>query len=51
MYFPACEFIRYELWPLIWDLLHLRQPRGIVRSTAFVKGSIEELRTHSRGQL
>ena len=45
MYVPAYEFTKYALWPPIWDLLHLRQPRGIVRVTAFVKGFIEGLRT------
>jgi glycosyltransferase involved in cell wall biosynthesis len=45
MYIPAYEFIKYALWPPIRDLLHLRQPRGIVRITAFVKGFIEGLRT------
>jgi GT2 family glycosyltransferase len=45
MYIPAYEFIKYALWPPIWDLLHLRQPSGIVRITAFVKGFVEGLRT------
>jgi glycosyltransferase involved in cell wall biosynthesis len=45
MYIPAYEFIRFALWPPIRDLLQLRQPRGIVRITAFVKGFIEGLRT------
>ena len=44
MYIPAYEFIKYALWPPIWDLLHLRKPRGIARITAFVKGFIEGLR-------
>lgn len=45
MYIPAYEFIMYALWPLIRDLLHLRQPRGIVRVTAFVEGFMGGLRT------
>jgi len=45
MYIPAHEFIKYALWPLIRGLLHLRQPSGIVRITAFVEGFIEGLRT------
>jgi GT2 family glycosyltransferase len=45
MYVPAYEFTKYALWPPIWDLLHLRQPRGIVRITAFVKGFFAGLRT------
>jgi glycosyltransferase involved in cell wall biosynthesis len=45
IYIPAYEFIKYALWPPIRDLLLLRQPRGIVRITAFVKGFIEGLRT------
>jgi GT2 family glycosyltransferase len=45
MYIPAYEFIKYALWPPIRDLLHFRQPSGIVRITAFVKGFIEGLRT------
>jgi GT2 family glycosyltransferase len=44
-YIPAYEFIKYALWPPIRDLLHLRQPSGIVRITAFVKGFIDGLRT------
>lgn len=44
-YIPAYEFIRYALWPPIRDLLHLRQPRGIVRITAFLKGFTDGLRT------
>jgi len=34
----AHEFIEQALWPLIRDVLHLRQPRGIVRIAAFAKG-------------
>jgi glycosyltransferase involved in cell wall biosynthesis len=45
MYIPVYEFIKYALWPPIWDLLHLRQPSGIVRITAFVKGFVGGLRT------
>jgi glycosyltransferase involved in cell wall biosynthesis len=45
MYIPAYEFTKYALWPPIRDLLHLRQPSGIVRITAFVEGFIEGLRT------
>src|SRR5262249_35025800 len=45
MYIPAYEFTKYALWPPIRDLLHFRQPSGIVRITAFVKGFIEGLRT------
>jgi glycosyltransferase involved in cell wall biosynthesis len=45
MYIPAYEFAKYALWPPIRDLLHLRQPRGIVRITAFLKGLIVGLRT------
>jgi len=45
MYIPAYEFIKYALWPPIRDLVHLRQPSGFVRITAFVKGFIEGLRT------
>ena len=45
MYIPAYEFTTYALWPPIRDLLHLRQPRGIVRITAFVEGFFEGLRT------
>jgi glycosyltransferase involved in cell wall biosynthesis len=45
MYIPAHEFIKYALWPPIRDLLHLRQPRGIVRITAFAEGFFEGLRT------
>jgi hypothetical protein len=43
MYSPAYEFIKYALWPPIWDLLHLRKPREITRITAFVTGFIEGL--------
>ena len=45
MYIPAHEFIKYALWPPIRDVLHLRQPRGIVRITAFAEGFIDGLRT------
>jgi glycosyltransferase involved in cell wall biosynthesis len=45
MYIPAYEFTKYALWPPIRDLLQLRQPRGMVRITAFVKGFIAGLRT------
>jgi glycosyltransferase involved in cell wall biosynthesis len=45
IYIPAYEFTKYALWPPIRDLLHLRQPRGMMRITAFVKGFIEGLRT------
>jgi len=34
----AHEFIEQALWPPIRDVLHLRQPRGIVRIAAFAKG-------------
>jgi glycosyltransferase involved in cell wall biosynthesis len=44
MYIPAYEFTKYALWPPIWDLLHLRKPRGITRITAFVTGFIQGLR-------
>jgi glycosyltransferase involved in cell wall biosynthesis len=44
MYIPAYELIKSALWPSISDLLHLRQPRGILRITAFAKGFIEGLR-------
>lgn len=45
MYIPALEFIKYALWPPIWDILHLRQPSGVVRIVAFAEGFIEGLRT------
>jgi glycosyltransferase involved in cell wall biosynthesis len=45
MYIPAHEFIKYALWPPIRDVLHLRQPRGIVRITAFAEGFVDGLRT------
>lgn len=45
MYIPAREFLKYALWPPIRDVLHLRQPRGIVRITAFAEGFIDGLRT------
>lgn len=45
MYIPLYEFVRFALWPPIWDLLHLRQPRGIARITAFIEGFIGGLRT------
>jgi len=45
IYIPAYQFTKYALWPPIRDLLHLRQPRGMVRITAFLKGFIEGLRT------
>ena len=45
MYIPAHEFIKYALWPPIRDVLHLRQPRGIVRIIAFAEGFIDGLRT------
>ncbi|MBX9651424.1 MAG: glycosyltransferase [Xanthobacteraceae bacterium] len=45
MYIPAHEFLIYALWPPIKDMLCLRQPRGIVRITAFVEGFIAGLRT------
>jgi glycosyltransferase involved in cell wall biosynthesis len=45
MYIPAHEFVRFALWPPIWDLLRLRQPHGIVRITAFIKGFIDGIRT------
>jgi glycosyltransferase involved in cell wall biosynthesis len=45
MYVPAHEFIKYALWPPIRDVLHLRQPRGIVRITAFAEGFVDGLRT------
>jgi glycosyltransferase involved in cell wall biosynthesis len=44
-YIPADEFTKYALWPPIRDLLHLRQPRGMVRIRAFLEGFIEGLRT------
>ena len=44
-YIPAHEFIKYALWPPIRDVLHLRQPRGMVRITAFAEGFIDGLRT------
>jgi glycosyltransferase involved in cell wall biosynthesis len=44
-YIPAYEFTKYALWPPIRDLLHLRQPRGMVRITAFLEGFIEGVRT------
>jgi glycosyltransferase involved in cell wall biosynthesis len=45
MYIPAREFIKYALWPPVRDLLHFRQPSGIVRITAFVEGFLRGLRT------
>jgi glycosyltransferase involved in cell wall biosynthesis len=45
VYIPAHEFIKYALWPLIQDLLNLRQPRGFVRIKAFAEGFIGGLRT------
>lgn len=45
VYIPVREFIKYALWPPIRDVLHLRQPRGIVRITAFAEGFIDGLRT------
>jgi glycosyltransferase involved in cell wall biosynthesis len=45
MYIPAREFIKYALWPPVRDVLHLRQPRGIVRITAFAEGFLVGLRT------
>lgn len=45
MYIPAYEFTKFALWPPIRDIIHLRQPRGIVRITAFVAGFAEGLRT------
>jgi hypothetical protein len=45
MYVSAHEFIMYALWPLIRDLLHLRQPRGVVRITAFAEVFIGGVRT------
>ena len=45
MYIPAYEFAKYALWPPIRDLVHFRQPSGIVRITAFMKGFFEGLRT------
>jgi glycosyltransferase involved in cell wall biosynthesis len=45
MYIPAYEFAKYALWPPVSDLVHLRQPSGMVRITAFMKGFIEGLRT------
>jgi glycosyltransferase involved in cell wall biosynthesis len=44
-YIPAYEFARYALWPPVRDLLHLRQPRGLVRVTAFLEGFMVGLRT------
>jgi glycosyltransferase involved in cell wall biosynthesis len=44
-YIPAWEFAKYALWPPIWDLLHLRYPRGLVRISAFVEGFVKGLRT------
>jgi glycosyltransferase involved in cell wall biosynthesis len=37
-YIPAYEFTKYALWPPIRDLLHFRQPSGMVRITAFLEG-------------
>jgi glycosyltransferase involved in cell wall biosynthesis len=45
MYIPVLEFTKYALWPPIRDLLQLRQPRGMVRITAFVRGFTEGIRT------
>jgi len=45
MYIPAHEFIKYALWPVVRDLLHLRRPRGIVRITAFAEGFLGGLHT------
>ncbi|SHN87867.1 Glycosyltransferase like family 2 [Bradyrhizobium erythrophlei] len=44
-YIPAWEFAKYALWPPIRDLLHLRQPQGLVRMSAFLEGFIKGLRT------
>ena len=44
-YIPGYEFTRYALWPPIRDLLRLRQPRGMVRITAFLEGFFQGLRT------
>jgi glycosyltransferase involved in cell wall biosynthesis len=44
-YIPAWEFAKYALWPPIRDLLHLRQPQGLVRISAFLEGFIKGLRT------
>jgi glycosyltransferase involved in cell wall biosynthesis len=44
IYIPAYEFIRFALWPPLRDLFCLRQPRGVVRITAFLTGFTEGLR-------
>ena len=38
------ELARFIFWPLIWDLLRLRRPRGFTRFTAFVTGFVGGLR-------
>lgn len=45
MYIPAYEFVRFALWPPIWDLLRLRKPQGMVRITAFIEGFADGVRT------
>lgn len=45
MCIPGYEFLKYAPWPPIRGVHHSRQPRGIVRITAFVEGFIAGLRT------
>jgi glycosyltransferase involved in cell wall biosynthesis len=45
IYIPAYEFTKYALWPPIRELLHFRNPRGLVRITAFLRGFVQGLRT------
>jgi glycosyltransferase involved in cell wall biosynthesis len=40
---PLFEVFRFCLFPPLWDLLHLRRPRGITRLTSFTNGFIRGL--------
>lgn len=45
MYIPVYEFLRFAVWPMVWDLIRLRRPSGLVRVTAFIEGFVEGVRT------
>lgn len=45
MYIPVYEFLRFAVWPPLWDLIRLRRPSGLVRISAFIEGFVEGVRT------
>jgi glycosyltransferase involved in cell wall biosynthesis len=41
---PLCETARHCLFPLVWDSLRLRKPRGLTRLMALASGLLQGLR-------